>query len=59
MAGAIVAMLVSAWLVEGRPDVAALAVFGFATGVAGLIAYRVLASATGAGPAPGLAEPVR
>lgn len=47
MAGAIVAMLVSAWLVEGRPDVAALGVFGVATGAAGLIAYRVIASAKG------------
>jgi hypothetical protein len=44
MSGAIVAMLVSAWIVEGRLDVAPFALFSVATLVAGIIAFFVLTS---------------
>lgn len=44
MAAAIVAMLVSAWIVEGRLDVVPFAIFGTATALAGVLAARVLAA---------------
>ena len=44
MAGAIVAMLVSAWFVEGRLDVVPFLIFGGATAFAGYLAARVLAA---------------
>ncbi len=44
MAGAIVAMLISAWIVEGAPEVAPLALFSAATAAAGTIAFFVLKS---------------
>ncbi|CAL8967622.1 hypothetical protein PROP_00084 [Propionicimonas sp. T2.31MG-18] len=42
MAGAIVAMLVSAWMVEGTLEVVPFAIFGAATTFAGVLAARVL-----------------
>ena len=44
MSGAIVAMLISAWIVEGRLDVAPFALFSIATAVAGTIAFFILRS---------------
>lgn len=44
MSGAIVAMLVSAWIVEGTLDVAFFAVFSVATLVSGAIAFLVFKS---------------
>ena len=44
MSGAICAMLISAWMVEGALDVGPFALFATATAAAGLIAYRVFAS---------------
>ncbi len=44
MAGAIVAMLLSAWAVEGRLEVVPFAIFGAATLFAGFLSVRVLAS---------------
>ncbi len=44
MAGAIVAMLVSAWFVEGRLDVVPFLIFGGAAAFAGYLAARVLAA---------------
>lgn len=44
MSGAICAMLLSAWIVEGRLDAAPLALFGVATAVAGWLAYKTLRS---------------
>ncbi len=44
MAGAIVAMLVSAWIVEGAAEVVPLALFGAATAFAGVLVVRVLAT---------------
>ena len=44
MSGAIVAMLVSAWMVEGSLDVAPFAMFSIATAVAGTLAYLVFRS---------------
>lgn len=42
MAGAIVAMLVSAWMVEGTLEVVPFAIFGAVTAFAGVLAARVL-----------------
>lgn len=42
MAGAIVAMLVSAWMVEGTLEVVPFAIFGAVTTFAGVLAARVL-----------------
>lgn len=44
MAGAIVAMLISAWIVEGTPEIPPLVLFSTATAVAGVIAFFVLKS---------------
>jgi len=44
MSGAIVAMLVSAWMVEGKPDVMGFALFGGATLAVGWLAVRVYAN---------------
>ena len=44
MAGAIVAMLISAWIVEGTPEILPLVLFSTATAVAGVIAFLVLKS---------------
>lgn len=44
MAGAIVAMLVSAWIVEGTLEVAPFALFSLATAVAGTIAFFIFRS---------------
>lgn len=44
MAGAIVAMGVSAWMVEGRLEVIPFAIFTAVTGFAGWLAFRVLRS---------------
>lgn len=46
MSGAIVAMLVSAWIVEGALDVGFFAVFSAATAVAGILALLVFRSVT-------------
>ncbi|MBF4510583.1 MAG: hypothetical protein ISP10_08935 [Aeromicrobium sp.] len=52
MSGAIVAMLISAWIVEGSPEVPPLVLFSVATLVAGVIAFRIFRSAAeDAGPA--------
>ena len=52
MSGAIVVMLVSAWIVEGAPEVLPLVLFSVATLVAGVIAFRIFRSAAeDAGPA--------
>jgi len=55
MSGAIVAMLVSAWVVEGTLDAAPFAIFAAVTAVAGLLAFLVIRSADGA-PALEVAE---
>ncbi len=44
MAGAIVAMLISAWMVEGSLEVVPFVLFGAATTFAGVLAAKVLAS---------------
>jgi len=44
MSGAIVAMLVSAWVVEGRPEVPPLVLFSAVTLTAGMIAFGVFRS---------------
>ena len=44
MAGAIVAMLVSAWMVEGKLELVPFLIFGGATVFAGFLAIKVLAS---------------
>lgn len=44
MAGAIVAMLISAWMVEGAPDLGGLAIFGTATLAAGWLVWLVFRS---------------
>lgn len=49
MSGAIVAMLVSAWIVEGAPEVLPLALFSAVTAVAGAIAFGIFRSASGFG----------
>lgn len=46
MSGALVAMLASAWIVEGRLDAAPFAMFSAATLVAGVIAFAVFRSVT-------------
>jgi hypothetical protein len=48
MAGAIVAMLISAWQVEGSLEVVPFAIFAVVTGFAGWLAVGVLRSAQGA-----------
>ena len=52
MSGAIVAMLISAWIVEGSPEVPPLVVFSAATMVAGAISFAIFGSAGGAGAQP-------
>lgn len=52
MAAAIVAMLVSAWFVEGTLEVAPFLLFGGATVLAGLLAVRVLAACPEPAAAP-------
>jgi hypothetical protein len=52
MAGAIVAMLVSAWLVEGTLEVVPFAIFAGVTVFAGVLAGKVLLAA-GRGPSSG------
>jgi hypothetical protein len=44
MSGAICAMLLSAWVVEGTLDVVFFAIFGVATAIAGLLAFLILRS---------------
>jgi hypothetical protein len=44
MSAAITAMLVSAWIVEGRPEIPPLAVFAAATAAAGAILAKAMAS---------------
>lgn len=51
MAGAIVAMLISAWIVEGTPEIPPLVLFSAATAVAGVIAFFVLKSVRAEGEA--------
>lgn len=44
MSGAIVAMLVSAWIVDGTLDAALFGIFSVATAASGLIAFLVFKS---------------
>ncbi len=46
MSGAILAMLVSAWVVEGRPDVVGFAMFGSAFAATIVLAVRIYTSVT-------------